>query len=675
VVLAQNVAAYAPTAPAALRAQCGADPAPGVFDGLLVACQRGVQARVWKGVQVLRGGGEGMVLYNPTLADTETDSHWVPTVHLPDGTAFLAFMTGHTGVTGAFAAGEPRDGQGDVMAAFSSRGPAGLFLKPDVTAPGVQILAGASPDPEPPTATDGGNPPGELFQAIAGTSMSSPHVAGAALLLKAAHPTWNPGQIKSALMTTAITDVLKEDLVTAGDPFDFGAGRIDIGAASNAPLTISDTAANFFAMGNDSVNAVHLNIPSVNAPVMPGRLVTRRVVTNVTRERQRFDVSADWPLGSTITVTPKRLNLTPGQSATLTIIIESNAPIGEQQFGSISLVERGGGQDAARLHLPVAFIHTQGSITLTQGCDPSEIHQREVSTCTVEAVNNSFDEQTVDLDTFVDKRLRIVGVEGADLAGARHVRMHDVTLAGAAPGVPSIANGETPNDGYLPLELFDVGAIPIGDEEIVQFDVPAFEFNGQTWTTFGVDSNGYLVAGETSSEDNECCTLPDGPDPARPNNMIAPLWTDLDGTGQPGLRVAVLSGGDDRWLVVQWNVKTFGRVPVQPQNFQIWLGLTTNTPSGQDISFAYAPGSPANPGIDFLVGAENVLGQGEMAAVLPTAPQVVSSTDAVPGDTAGYTLDVTGNRIGGAEVTTEMTASGMPGTTIVTTDLTIVRRR
>jgi hypothetical protein len=252
--------------------------------------------------------------------------------------------------------------------------------------------------------------------------------------------------------------------------------------------------------------------------------------------------------------------------------------------------------------------------------------------------------------------------------------MHDVTLAGAAPGVPSIANGETPNDGYLPLELFDVGAIPIGDEEIVQFDVPAFEFNGQTWTTFGVDSNGYLVAGETSSEDNECCTLPDGPDPARPNNMIAPLWTDLDGTGQPGLRVAVLSGGDDRWLVVQWNVKTFGRVPVQPQNFQIWLGLTTNTPSGQDISFAYAPGSPANPGIDFLVGAENVLGQGEMAAVLPTAPQVVSSTDAVPGDTAGYTLDVTSNRIGGAQVQTEMTASRIPGTTIVTTDITIVRR-
>jgi hypothetical protein len=583
-------------------------------------------------------------------------------------------MDGHTGVTGSFAPGEPRDGQGDVMAAFSSRGPAGLFLKPDVTAPGVQILAGASPDPEPPTSADGGNPPGELFQAIAGTSMSSPHVAGAGLLLKAAHPNWNPGQIKSALMTTAITDVLKEDLVTQGDPFDFGAGRIDIGAASKAPLTISDTADRFFALGNDTVNAVHLNIPSINAPVMPGRLVTRRVVTNVTRERQRFDVSADWPLGSTITVTPKRLNLTPGQSATLTIIIESNAPIGEQQFGSISLVERGGGPDAARLHLPVAFIHTQGSVTLTQGCDPSEIHQREVSTCTVEAVNNSFDEQTVDLDTFVGRPLSIVDVEGADVVDARHVRLHDVTLAGAAPGVPSVADGETPAGGYLDIGLppLNIAPIPIGDEQILQFDVPAFEFNGQTWTTFGVDSNGYLIAGETSSEDNECCTLPDGPDPARPNNMIAPLWTDLNGTGRPGVRVAVLTDGTDDWIVVQWNVNTFGTM--QQQNFQIWIGLTTNTNPDQDISFSYAPGSPGNPGMDFLVGAENVLGQGEIAAVLPTAPQVVSSTDAVPGDTAGYTLDVTSNRIGGAQVQTEMTASRIPGTTIVTTDITIVRR-
>ena len=88
------------------------------------------------------------------------------------------------------------------MASFSSRGGPGLTLgvsKPDVTAPGVQILAGHTPlSADPDTG-----PQGELFQAIAGTSMSSPHVAGAAALLKDLHPDWTPGQIKSALMTTA----------------------------------------------------------------------------------------------------------------------------------------------------------------------------------------------------------------------------------------------------------------------------------------------------------------------------------------------------------------------------------------------------------------------------------------------------------------------------------------
>ena len=75
------------------------------------------------------------------------------------------------------------------MAAFSSRGPAGSFIKPDITAPGVQILAGHTPTPE--SIVEG--PPGEYFQAIAGTSMSSPHIAGSAILLAALNPDLDAG--------------------------------------------------------------------------------------------------------------------------------------------------------------------------------------------------------------------------------------------------------------------------------------------------------------------------------------------------------------------------------------------------------------------------------------------------------------------------------------------------
>nr|MBA3799359.1 S8 family serine peptidase [Geodermatophilaceae bacterium] len=205
-------------------------PAPdGLFAGKIVACERGVIARVEKGYNVLQGDALGMILYNPTLADIETDNHWLPTVHLADGTEFLAFMAANPNATASFTAGQKATDQGDVMAAFSSRGPGGDFLKPDLTAPGVQILAGHTPTPEDITL----GPPGQLFQAIAGTSMSSPHVAGSAALLVALHPDWTPGQIKSALMTTATTAVVKEDTTTPADPFDFGAGRIDLTRAGD----------------------------------------------------------------------------------------------------------------------------------------------------------------------------------------------------------------------------------------------------------------------------------------------------------------------------------------------------------------------------------------------------------------------------------------------------------
>ena len=75
------------------------------------------------------------------------------------------------------------------MASFSSRGPGGLFLKPDITAPGVQILAGNTPTPDDVTV----GPAGQYFQAIAGTSMSSPHIAGSAILLTGAAPDVDPG--------------------------------------------------------------------------------------------------------------------------------------------------------------------------------------------------------------------------------------------------------------------------------------------------------------------------------------------------------------------------------------------------------------------------------------------------------------------------------------------------
>ncbi len=175
------------------------------FSGQIVVCQVGTPpTRIEKGFNVLQGGAGGMLIYNPTLQGIGTDNHWLPAVMLEvdKGQALLNFLSSHTGVMATFTDGEAAAVQGDVMAAFSSRGGPGQTLgisKPDVTAPGVQILAGNTPL----AATVAGGPEGELFQAIRGTSMSSPHAAGAGALLADLHPDWTPGQIKSALMTTA----------------------------------------------------------------------------------------------------------------------------------------------------------------------------------------------------------------------------------------------------------------------------------------------------------------------------------------------------------------------------------------------------------------------------------------------------------------------------------------
>ena len=110
-------------------------------------------------------------------------------------------------------------------------------------------------------------PQGELFQAIAGTSMSSPHIAGSGALLKALHPDWTPGQIKSALMTTAWTQVVKEDGATPATPFDDGSGRVDLNKAGDPGLTFNATAADYVAHQTDLWN---VNYPSIYIPVMPG---------------------------------------------------------------------------------------------------------------------------------------------------------------------------------------------------------------------------------------------------------------------------------------------------------------------------------------------------------------------------------------------------------------------
>ncbi|XP_044320281.1 subtilisin-like protease 1 [Triticum aestivum] len=129
---------------------------------------------------------------------------------------------------------------------FSSRGPSRQgtgVLKPDITGPGVNVLAAWPFQVGPPWAPV---LPGPTFNIISGTSMSTPHLAGIAALIKSKHLDWSPAAIKSAMMTTAdITDrssipILNEQHVTA-NLFATGAGHVDPMKAADPGLVYDIT--------------------------------------------------------------------------------------------------------------------------------------------------------------------------------------------------------------------------------------------------------------------------------------------------------------------------------------------------------------------------------------------------------------------------------------------------
>ncbi|GAA1791773.1 S8 family serine peptidase [Luedemannella flava] len=661
-------------------AQCDKVAPAGSFTGKIVACERGGVPRVTKGYNVLKGGAVGMVLYNPTLADVETDNHWLPTVHLADGTQLKAFLAAHRNVTAQFADGRRRPGRADVLAAFSSRGPAGNYIKPDLTAPGVQIFAGHSPVAD--EVEEG--PTGQYFQAIAGTSMSSPHIAGAAALLRSLHPGWTPGQVKSAMVTTAKTGIVREDLRTPATAFEVGSGRIDLSRAGDPGLTFDETAARMrsvAATDTTSAGQMQLNLPSVNAPVMAGRLDLTRTVTNVSGRRLTYTVVGTAPAGAAITVAPARFTIAPGARQRLTITIRSQKSSG-QQFGQIRLVPAAGAR-LPTLHLPVAFVSQQGDVRLTSTCEPASVMVASETACTITAANKGYTPAAVTLTTTVPPNLAVTRASLGIIDG-RTVRMQPRTIAGTTPSRPSLTAID--DRKFRPLAGLGIRPTKVGDDELVNFDTPPFTYGGTTFTRIGVDTNGYVVPGGGTSEDDNCCNVA-LPARERPNNILAPFWTDLDGREAPGIFVAAVTSGSKKWIVVEWLLDLYGTTDDE-RHFQLWLGVdtpraTAEAPaalrvSTQDITFAYNPADlPQKPDdLPFAIGAENVIGT--VAAKLspgqlPTKDLRVYGSAPIPGAPLTYTVWMRGVRGGVGQVVTTMSTPAVPGVTEVATPV-LVRR-
>ncbi len=577
----------------------------GDYTGKIVVCERGTYGRAEKGFNAATAGAVGMILYNQGtgVTDVETDNHWLPASHIQyaQGQQVLTFLTGHTGVMATISAGVTGTQQPDVMASFSSRGGPGQRLgisKPDITAPGVQILAGAAPIHVPDPAL---GPEGELFQAIAGTSMSSPHIAGSGALLKALHPEWTPGQIKSAIMTTAQTaDLVKEDGTTPFDAFDAGSGRVNLDYAGDPGLTFDVTGNDYLLFENELFRS---NYPSIYYPSMPGIATLTKVARSVLGSKSDWKLTTSGPSDLKLTV-PSTLSVLPGADKSFTVKIDaSRVPIGQTRFASIKLTQTSGGHRV--LHMPVTIVRGQADVTLTKECTPTKLKQSAKTKCTVTVTNPTFDAATYKVKDVLPKKLELKksSVHGATTVTSKKV-VAEGTLAAADPADvdAEICDLCSPG-GYIPLSLYeDTEFGGASDESITNFTgFGEFEYAGETYDTIGFVSDGYAVVGGGTGADVDFINqiLPDS---AQPNNVLAPFWTDLNPEFGGATRIAILGDASGSWLVLEWDaVEEYASG--NTDTMQIWIGLN----GVEDITYTYGEMGSGDGGYA-TVGAENRYG-------------------------------------------------------------------
>ncbi|PAN15510.1 hypothetical protein PAHAL_2G493200 [Panicum hallii] len=244
------------------------------------------------------------------------------------------------------------------VASFSSRGPSTItpgVLKPDVLAPGLNILAAY-----PPKTLLGAGP----FDVLSGTSMSTPHISGVVALIKSVHPDWSAAAIKSAIMTTSDAvdrnggPILDEQHRNA-NAYATGAGHVNPARATDPGLVYdlgaADYASYICALLGEAALAViardsslscgklpktpeaELNYPTIKVPLQPAPFTVTRTVTNVGPAASTYTVKVEAPKSLTVRVSPGKLVFTKaGEEKTFSVTVSGQG--GGVLEGSLSWV-------------------------------------------------------------------------------------------------------------------------------------------------------------------------------------------------------------------------------------------------------------------------------------------------------------------------------------------------
>ncbi|PON54592.1 Subtilase [Trema orientale] len=314
--------------------------------GKMVVCDRGVNGRSEKGQAVKEAGGLAMILTNTelNLEEDSVDVHVLPAtlVGFDESIRLKTYINSTRRPMGRIVFGGTVIGQSEApgVAQFSGRGPSfsnPSILKPDVIAPGVNIIAawpqnlGPSGLPEDSRRVN--------FTVMSGTSMACPHVSGIAALIRSAHPRWSPAAIKSAIMTTAdVTDHSGKPIMDGDKPagvFAVGAGHVNPGRALEPGLvydirpdeyvthlcTLGYTNSEVFSITHKNVSChqillmntgFSLNYPSISVIFKRGvkSKMIKRQVTNVGSPNSIYSLEIDAPQDVRVRVKPRRLVFT-----------------------------------------------------------------------------------------------------------------------------------------------------------------------------------------------------------------------------------------------------------------------------------------------------------------------------------------------------------------------------
>ncbi|MFA6297711.1 MAG: S8 family serine peptidase [Nocardioides sp.] len=336
-------------------ALCGPDTLdPAKVAGKIVYCLRGVYDRIAKGAEVKRAGGAALIMANPSPNSLNADIQAVPTIHITDtaGAVVEAYLDAQgAAAKAAFKIGNLTNTltQTPQVGGFSSRGPVlvagGDLLKPDIIAPGVDVLAAVAPPSN----------RGLKYDLYSGTSMSSPHIAGLAAFLQGERPGWTPMQIKSAMMTTA-TSVRKENGGLSRDAFAQGAGQVKAKKFFDPGLFVTSDATQWrgwladlgYNTGVPALDAKSLNVPSIADGSMTGPVTFPRSFR--ASMKGTWKISADLPGFS---VQPSRPNVTSSRVNDVVdvgfTITRTTAPLGTWSSGFITLT------GPTRVRIPVAI--------------------------------------------------------------------------------------------------------------------------------------------------------------------------------------------------------------------------------------------------------------------------------------------------------------------------------